>query len=155
MVKLTIGERIKSLRKEQGLTLEKFGERVGVGKTAICSIENGSRGVTDQMALSICREFGVREEWLRTGEGPMYKEEPDSILGDLVKDYNLNEFDVALLEEYLRLPEASKAIFKDYILGVADRLKQADQEEDEPSEEVLQSLEAEVLKSPENENKMG
>ena len=67
-----MNERIKELRKALGLTLEKFGERLGVGKTAISKIENGERGVTDQMFKSICREFNVREEWLRTGEEPMF-----------------------------------------------------------------------------------
>lgn len=68
-----MNERIKELRKKLGLTLEKFGEKVGVGKTAISRIENGSNGVTDQMFKSICREFDVNEEWLRTGEGEMFK----------------------------------------------------------------------------------
>ena len=64
-------ERIKYLRKTRGLTLEQFGERVGVGRSAMSRIENGVYGVTTQMRLTICREFGVREEWLRDGSGEM------------------------------------------------------------------------------------
>ena len=56
-----INDRVKILRKELGLTLEKFGERLGVGKTAISKIEHYERGVTDQMIKSICREFHVDE----------------------------------------------------------------------------------------------
>lgn len=67
-----MNERIKELRKELGLTLEKFGERLGVTKTAISRLESGERGITDQMFKSICREFNVSENWLRTGEGEMY-----------------------------------------------------------------------------------
>ena len=67
-----IGERIKELRKSLGLTLEEFGKKLGVGKSAISNIENGSRNLTDQMALSIRREFNVREEWLRDGTGDMF-----------------------------------------------------------------------------------
>lgn len=67
-----MNERIKELRKALGLTLDKFGERVGVSRSAMGNIENGVRGVTDQMFKSICREFNVREEWLRTGEEPMF-----------------------------------------------------------------------------------
>ena len=66
---MTEGERVKYLRKELGLTLEKFGDNLGVTKTAISNIEKGIRNLTDQMAKSICREYGVREEWLRTGDG--------------------------------------------------------------------------------------
>lgn len=66
---MTQGERVKELRKSLGLTLEKFGERLGVGKTAISKIEKGENNLSDQMFKSICREYGVREEWLRSGEG--------------------------------------------------------------------------------------
>ena len=71
-----MNERIKELRKILGLTSEKFGARLGVGKTAISGIETGRRNVTDQMFLSICREFNVNEEWLRTGNGDMFVELP-------------------------------------------------------------------------------
>jgi transcriptional regulator with XRE-family HTH domain len=71
---MTQGERVKELRKSLGLTLEKFGERLGVGKTAISKIENGERGVTDQMLKSICREYNVNEEWLVSGTGEMFSE---------------------------------------------------------------------------------
>lgn len=66
---MTEGERVNWLRKELGLTLEKFGNKLGVTKTAISNIEKGIRCLTDQMSKSICREYGVREEWLRSGEG--------------------------------------------------------------------------------------
>lgn len=65
------GDRVKEVRKAAGLTLEKFGARLGVAKTTISRIENGVNGLTDQMCKSISREFGVSEEWLKTGDGPM------------------------------------------------------------------------------------
>jgi transcriptional regulator with XRE-family HTH domain len=68
---MTENERIKELRKARGLTLEQFGERLGVGKSAISKIERAETSVTDQMRRSISREFCVREEWLRDGEGTM------------------------------------------------------------------------------------
>lgn len=69
---MTENERVKELRKKLGLTLEAFGKRVGVGKSAISDIERGRNSVTDQMRRSICREFGVSESWLRTGDGDMF-----------------------------------------------------------------------------------
>ena len=68
---MTRGERVKEVRRTQGLTLEKFGERLGVKKNSVSQIENGHNRLTDQMAKAICREFGVSESWLRTGEGEM------------------------------------------------------------------------------------
>ena len=88
-----MNDRIKQLRKELGLTLEKFGEKIGVSRSAMGNIENGVRGVTDQMFKSICREFNVREEWLRTGEGEMfvqmsYDSEIISFIQSVQKDDN-------------------------------------------------------------------
>ena len=42
---MTINERVKKIQKEENLTLEKFGEKLGVGKTAISSIEHGINSV--------------------------------------------------------------------------------------------------------------
>ena len=71
---MTINERIKFLRKSLDLTIEKFGNALGVTRAAISNIENGNRGVTEQMFKAICREFDVREEWLRDGIEPMQNE---------------------------------------------------------------------------------
>ena len=38
---MTVGERIKSLREKQGMTLEELGSKVGVGKSTVRKWENG------------------------------------------------------------------------------------------------------------------
>ncbi len=81
---MTPGERVKKIRKDNGLTLEKFGERVGVTKQTISRIENGINSLTDQMVISICREFYINEEWLRTGIG---KEEAELSKEDYIADF--------------------------------------------------------------------
>lgn len=77
---MTQGERVKEIRKSLGLTLEKFGEKLGVGKTAISKIEKGENNLTEQMTKSICREFGVDYMWLTTGEGEMFVENDDDFM---------------------------------------------------------------------------
>ena len=74
---MTQGERIKDVRNSLGLTLEKFGEKLGVTKTAISRIEKGERSLTEQMTKSICREFSVDYKWLPTGEGEKFVESDD------------------------------------------------------------------------------
>lgn len=74
---MTRGERIKDVRNSLGLTLEKFGEKLGVTKTAISRLEKGERSLTEQMTKSICREFSVDYMWLTTGEGEMFVESDD------------------------------------------------------------------------------
>ena len=69
-----MNERVKQLRKTLDLTMEKFGEKIGVKKSAISLIESGKNSLTEQMIKSICREFDVDEEWLRNGTGSMFIE---------------------------------------------------------------------------------
>ena len=71
---MTENERIKEVRKALGLTQDKFGAKLGVGKTAVSKVENGENSITDQLRLAVCREFRVSEDWLRTGEGDMFVE---------------------------------------------------------------------------------
>lgn len=68
---MPIGERIKAVRIAAGLTMETFGERIGVSKSFVSMIESGKANASVQTILFICREFNVNETWLRTGEGEM------------------------------------------------------------------------------------
>lgn len=77
---MTQNERIKEIRKSLGLTLEKFGERIGLKKSAVSLIENGKNAVTDANVKAICREFGVDYIWLTTGEGEMFVDTDDDFI---------------------------------------------------------------------------
>ena len=117
-----IGERIKELRKSLGLTLEEFGKKLGVGKSAISNIENGSRNLTDQMALSIRREFNVCEEWLRDGTGDMFEPAASDELDALAKEYGLSEGEKILIDRYIKLDESSRRAVIDFIIDTASAL---------------------------------
>lgn len=88
---MTIGERVKTLRKELGLTLEKFANPIGIHRGSLSAIENDKSGVSDRTLLAICREYGVSERWLRDGEGEMFvpvtrNEKIARFAGELMKD---------------------------------------------------------------------
>lgn len=74
------GERVKEIRKSLSLTMERFGERIGVSKSTVSNIENENRNLTEQMTKSICREFGVDYIWLTTGEGEMFVDSDDDFM---------------------------------------------------------------------------
>ena len=65
-------DRIKQVRKSQKLTQTAFGDIIGVKGNTITNYETGLRNPTDAVIKSICREFGVSVEWLRTGKGNMF-----------------------------------------------------------------------------------
>lgn len=113
---MTCGERVKILRKDNlNLTLEKFGERLGVTKVAISNIENGNRALTEQMIKAICREFDVNEEWLRTGEGEIFtprtkNELITEFLGELI--VGEDNFKKKLIETLAQLDEDDWAVLE-------------------------------------------
>lgn len=74
---MTQNERVKEVRKTLGLTLEKFGDRLGIKKAAVSKIEKGENSLTDANIKAICREFSVDYMWLTTGAGEMFVETDD------------------------------------------------------------------------------
>ena len=115
---MTQGERVKQLRTALDLTLEKFGERVGVGKAAISKLEKNENRLSDQMIKSICREFNVNYDWLVYGEGEMFSELPKTILDELCRAYDLDETDRKLIQEYIKMSKESRRVLKDYIMSI-------------------------------------
>ena len=115
-----MNERIKELRKALGLTLEKFGERLGVSRAALSNIENGNRSVTDQMFKSVCREFSINEEWLRTGEGNMFlipDDEDAALVSEVLENPDVKFYQMMLnmVRTYKQLSPESKKVVEDFI----------------------------------------
>ena len=70
---MTVGERVKEVRKENGLSQEEFAHKLGFDtRGAIANIELGRTEASDKLLSLISNLFGIREEWLRTGEGEMH-----------------------------------------------------------------------------------
>lgn len=82
---MTINERIKTLRKELGLTQQEFSQRIGIKRNTLSYIESDKSTVTDSNIKLICEKFNLNETWLRTGKGEREEITTDSIISDLVK----------------------------------------------------------------------
>lgn len=61
--------RIKKIRTDNKLSMEKFGERIGITKASVSRIESGENNPSEQTIILICKEFGINKEWLLTGKG--------------------------------------------------------------------------------------
>ena len=105
-----LNERMKELRKKEGLTLKRFGERLGVSEGAISNLEKGNRNITEQMFKSICREFNVNEEWFRSGIGDMYIETDEFNLDEYAKSKGATASDIELIKSYLNIPKEIREI---------------------------------------------
>lgn len=74
-----MNNRIKEVRKYYKLNQTEFGSRLGVKQTTVAGWESSGRTPLDAIVTLICREFSVNEHWLRTGEGPMIREQDKEI----------------------------------------------------------------------------
>ena len=116
---MTEGERVKQIRANLKMTLEQFGARIGVTKTAISYIEKNNRSVTEQMRKAICREFNVNYDYLVYGEDyEMFSNLPQTILDELCSQYDLNDIDRRIIQEYVKLDKKSRQVIKDYIENI-------------------------------------
>ena len=84
-------ERITLLRKQLGLSQTAFGEHLGVSRGVIKNIDDKLVPAKPLMIKQICKEFGVSQTWLETGEGDMFEpqtqdEELAQLFGDLLGD---------------------------------------------------------------------
>ncbi len=68
-----MNERIKELRKTLGFTQQEFADRIGVKRNTVATYEMGRSMPSDSAISLICREFSVSEDWLRNGNGDMFK----------------------------------------------------------------------------------
>ena len=107
--------RIKLLRKELKLSQDAFGKKLGVTGTAVSRIEKGERSLTEQMALSICREFRVNYFWLTEGKGDMFTGTPETVVDEIAEDYKLDKIDKKIIEKYLELSPEKRAVIKEYL----------------------------------------
>ena len=109
-------DRIKQIRKENKLTQVEFGERIGVKGNTVTGYETGLRNPTDAVLHSICREFFINENWLRTGNGEMYdipEDEVAAVVSDLLEENNpCYDLIVEIMKTYRKLDSKSQIVLQ-------------------------------------------
>lgn len=111
--------RVRLLRKKLNMSQEAFGTKLGVTGAGISKIESGKRNLTEQMIILICREFNINEEWLRYGEGEIFRQKLSSGVEQLVQRYQLDELDKRIIHEYVMLSPKHRKVIKEYIMRIA------------------------------------
>lgn len=132
-----MNDRIRQLRKYFDLTQQEFADRIGVKRNTIATYETGRNEPIDAVVSLICREFGVNEEWLRKGNGEMFRKPSDEI-GYYVED--LLEYEghgnpfydliIEMMKEYGELDDMSKTVIRDFFGTVLDGVKKKEGKED-------------------------
>jgi transcriptional regulator with XRE-family HTH domain len=68
----TVADRIKLVRKDQGLSQAEFAQRLRITRGHISKLEIGQATPSDQLLALIELNFNLNYDWLETGEGDMY-----------------------------------------------------------------------------------
>lgn len=122
-------ERIRLIRENSGLSQREFGSTLLISGSAINLYESGKRIPPASVIASICEKFHVREEWLRTGEGPMQEEmKPFDVLAARfgIAMVERDPLLVALLTSLLKsTPEELEIIYRKAreVVAEVDRIK--------------------------------
>ena len=110
-----IGDRIKELRSVLKISQEDFAKKLIVSRQSVYYWERGTSLPTDRTIESICREYGVSELWLRTGEGDMFSAVPESTMKEFEMQYHLDELDMEIIRKYSLLSADERAVFKKFL----------------------------------------
>lgn len=146
-------DRIREVREHFGLSMEKFGSRIGIGKASISLLESGKNNPSVQTITLICREFGVNEQWLRTGEGEMFEQTRASVLDRLSTEYDLSREQRSVIEAFLDLDPQERDVFLKYVHNVFDRsAESAAQSTAIPDKEAQRIAESDEFKTLREKN---
>ena len=114
----TISERISWCISDSGLTKTAFAERLNVSQPFISKLASGVSSPSGRTIADICREFGISEEWLRTGSGePHIARDKDENFIRICEEINLSDDDLIkrIIRAYWMLEEEEKAAVRKLI----------------------------------------
>lgn len=124
LYELTPNDRVRILRKTLGLSQESFGEKLGMKKSSISTIEKGTNNLTDIVAKLICATFNVDYFWLTEGaDVDMFTAFPETILDEVVEEFKLDKEDRALLETYLEASKEERKILLSFFQTFAKKIQ--------------------------------
>lgn len=88
---MNMKDRIKLIREgadeKKKLSQQEFANSLGLSRNMIAQVEMGTRILSDRSIKDICRIYNVNEEWLKNGNGEMYKPRSDNeIIAKFVND---------------------------------------------------------------------
>ena len=116
-----VGERIKYVRKAINKTQQSFADAICLKRNTIANYEIGNVEPSDRTISDICREFGVSEEWLRTGTGDMFVHvDADQELQDIFAEITISGDDLIkrIIKNYWKLPDKQKEMIHEIVDGL-------------------------------------
>ncbi|MFQ6794709.1 MAG: helix-turn-helix domain-containing protein [Thomasclavelia sp.] len=113
-----MNKRLEYLRKDVlKITQSNFGEKIGLGKTAISKIENGTTILTERNIKNICREFNVNYSWLVYGEGEIFNTIEKTLIDRLADEFQLSQIQIRMIEAIMELNDEQINMFTSKFFG--------------------------------------
>ncbi len=120
--------RLRKVFLDSGESQTSIAKKTNVTSAYIWKIlNNDSVRPRDLFIDSVCREFNVNEEWLRTGEGEMYEipeDETAAIVSDLLEEDNpFYDIIKGIMKTYQKLDDKSQDVLLEFSKELLENLK--------------------------------
>lgn len=116
-------ERIRQLRKDVlKMSMSAFGKELGVSKDVIYNLETNRWSKPEQklyLIKLISKTFNIREEWILSGEEPMYKAKSTIDLDELLNEQGIASGEGDVLKKLVNIfvtlkPETRREIITNF-----------------------------------------
>ncbi len=113
---MTTNERMRYFRKDVlHMNQSDFASSIGMKQTGVSYMEREGSTVSDQSIKAISSIYNIREEWLRTGEEPMYKVQETFDLNKFAKERGASDLDLKIVKAYFALdPKIRKMLLEHF-----------------------------------------
>lgn len=142
-------DRLKAIRNALKLSQQEFADRIGLNRNTLAGYEIGKSVPMDPIILSICREFSINEDWLRTGEGEMFSSSLYDELDKVVEKYHLNEKASEMIRKFVELPPDEIEIIYKYMENVVNAILEKQVQEEKTAPAAFGMTEDEIRKAGE------
>lgn len=134
---MDINERLRRLRKALGFKMTDFADLVGISQSSLSSLESRTRKVSEKHIKLICAAFPqVSENWLRCGEGDMFRQNDNDYIDTVCENLGLDDVAKSMLRAYVQLDSHSKRIVSDYIRNAAADIMKRSSGNVEPADDI-------------------
>ena len=121
---MSIGNRLKTIRKTLDLNQTDFGTRINLSQTTIGQYEKETRPLTERVISQLVCEFHINEEYLRHGTGDMFIDQKPKLVQQLAEELALSDREQRLLLTFLEFPPDTRNQILDFAQDFVSKLQQ-------------------------------
>ena len=122
----TVADRINRILEAEGIKKRDLARRLKISDSSVSTMCSGKSNPSGQTITMICKEFGVREDWLKYGKGEMYAKKEPEPLEVLLKHREVPEKDLSVVRSvvsaFLELEETSRQEVIKFVESCAEKL---------------------------------